>query len=467
MDIKLYQSKLFDIFIVLIDIFLVVISSKISKMLLTLLLNESAVDSTNISLITALLFYVISIIFMLYIYDFYTKTIRSKFENLLSIGITIFISTLLNIIIQFACVDLFKTVSFFYFLFMSVILFFLISSWKMILLYVVKKLENASKLLVVASKDVELTLAKKIKYSYSVVYDSWYVLIDVNNQDEIDKLINVTFDKYDGIFISPNIPTNLRDLLVSKSTEQNKMVYMLPDYCNISFMNNEIVQFDDTPALRIRPYGLTKGQRVIKRIIDITISILGILLALPIFIITPIAIRIDSRGPAIYKQLRVTRYQKKFNIYKFRTMFEDAESQTGAILSTENDPRITRVGKFLRLTRIDELPQLFNVLFNDMSIVGPRPERPFFVEQYLNEVENYDKRFYVKAGITGLAQVYARYDTNTKDKILYDLLYIKGYTLFTDIKLILLTIKTIFIKKSAEGVKEDKFNHANGIGING
>ena len=133
-------------------------------------------------------------------------------------------------------------------------------------------------------------------------------------------------------------------------------------------------------------------------------------------------------------------------------MHQEAEKYTGAVLAVENDPRVTKVGKFLRLTRLDELPQLFNILKSDMATVGPRPERTVFVKQYLNEVENYDKRFFAKAGLTGLAQVYARYDTTVEDKILYDLIYIKDYSFFKDIKLILLAFKEMIVKDSAAGV---------------
>jgi exopolysaccharide biosynthesis polyprenyl glycosylphosphotransferase len=458
MNLKLHQSKIFDILVILVDSILVLLSSKLSQYILTLYMGKDAVDSVSISLATASLCYLASIISMLFTYDFYSKTIRSKFESLLSIAITVFISTLLSIVIQFAFANVFKPVSIVYFILMPIILFLLLGSLKIALLYIGKKIEGTPKLLIIESKDVENKLARKIKYSYLVLYESWYVLIDVNNYDEIQELINVTFKQYDSVFISPDIPNKLRDLLISKAAEQSKVVYILPDFYNISIMNSETVQFDDTPALRIKPYGLTKMQRSIKRLFDVAGSLIGIILTLPIFIIVPVAIKLDSKGPVIYKQARVTRHQRTFNAYKFRTMCENAEKYTGAVLTTENDPRVTRVGRFLRSTRIDELPQLLNILFSHMSIVGPRPERPVFVAQYLSEIENYDKRFIVKAGLTGLAQVYARYNTDTKDKILYDLLYIKDYSFFKDIKLILLTIKTIFVKGSSEGVVERTYN---------
>lgn len=335
-------------------------------------------ESISASLKMATVSYVVSVVFMLYTYEFYTKTIRSKFENLLSIAITVFISTLLTILLQFVFLNMFEEESVLFFLFMPIILFMLIGSYKMILIYIESKIEGTPKLLVIESKDVENSLARKIKYSYLSLYESWYILIDVGNRDEIDELINVSFKEYESIFISPSIPDKLRDLFISKAVEQNKVIYILPDFYNISIMNNETVQFDDTPALRIKPYGLTRMQRSIKRAFDIAIALLGLIVTLPVYIIVPIAIKLDSRGPAIYKQTRVTRHQRPFKMYKFRTMYEDAEKETGAVLATENDPRITKVGRFLRNTRMDELPQLFNVLLSEMSIVGPRPEASCF-----------------------------------------------------------------------------------------
>ncbi|MFA7636502.1 MAG: exopolysaccharide biosynthesis polyprenyl glycosylphosphotransferase [Monoglobales bacterium] len=455
MNIKLHQNKVFDIMVVAIDILLVLLSSVLVQKVLSLYMDEAAIKSISDSIVVATVSYVVSVIFMLDTYEFYTKTIRSKFEKLLSVAITVFISTIFTIMLQFAFINMFdKTVSIVFYLLMAAILFLLIGSFKMILTYVERKIEDAAKLLIIETKDVENSLARKIKYSYLALYESWYLLIDVNNQDEIDELINVTFKEYESIFISPDIPDKLRNLLISKAVEQNKIIYILPDFYNISVMKNEAVQFDDTLALRIKPYGLTKMQRAKKRAVDIIVALVGIIITLPVYFIVPIAIKLESRGPAIFKQRRVTINQKVFNMYKFRTMYKDAEKDTGAVLATENDPRITKVGRFLRYTRIDELPQLFNVLFGDMTIVGPRPERPVFVEKYLKEIENYDKRFFVKAGLTGLAQVYARYDTTTKDKILYDLLYIKDYSFFKDIKIILMTIKIMFVKQSAEGVRE-------------
>ncbi|SHF52147.1 Sugar transferase involved in LPS biosynthesis (colanic, teichoic acid) [Caldanaerobius fijiensis DSM 17918] len=172
-------------------------------------------------------------------------------------------------------------------------------------------------------------------------------------------------------------------------------------------------------------------------------------------LIIALLIKLTSPGPIIYKQVRITEKNREFNIYKFRTMYKDAEKLTGPVLATDDDPRITKVGKILRAARLDELPQLFNVLKGEMSFVGPRPERPFFVAQFEKQHPTYTYRHNVKAGITGLAQVLGKYTTDFDDKLRFDLMYITNYSIWLDIKIILLTIKTAFMKEASSGVKDD------------
>ena len=161
-------------------------------------------------------------------------------------------------------------------------------------------------------------------------------------------------------------------------------------------------------------------------------------------LIAAIGIKVSSKGPVIFKQKRLTIDNKEFNILKFRTMVVNAEKETGAVISGKNDPRITKFGRFLRRSKIDELPQFFNVLVGDMSVVGPRSERHEFVENFEKEIPAYAQRFSVKAGITGLAQVAGSYDTTPQDKLRYDLLYIKNYSLLEDVKIIFTTVRAIF-----------------------
>ena len=193
---------------------------------------------------------------------------------------------------------------------------------------------------------------------------------------------------------------------------------------------------------------------VLKRLADILCSTAGLILCAPLLFLCSIIVRLDSPGPAFYSQERVTRNEKVFHIYKFRTMVHHAEAFTGGVLASADDPRITRVGRVLRNTHLDELPQLLNVLKGDMSLVGPRPERPMFVEKYKAEVNQYEQRFLVRAGLTGMAQVYGHYYTEISEKTAYDLWYIKHFSLWQDIKLMVLTVKVLFEGKPLQRALE-------------
>ena len=172
----------------------------------------------------------------------------------------------------------------------------------------------------------------------------------------------------------------------------------------------------------------------------------------PLFLILALAIKTDSKGPVFYRQKRLTLNSREFDILKFRSMIVDAEKQAGAVLAADNDPRITKVGNLIRATRLDELPQILNILKGDMSIVGPRPERKCFAEEYAKEIPEFTYRTKVKGGLTGYAQVYGKYNTSAYDKLRLDLMYIENYSLLLDIKLIILTLRIIFRKDSTEGI---------------
>jgi sugar transferase (PEP-CTERM system associated) len=191
--------------------------------------------------------------------------------------------------------------------------------------------------------------------------------------------------------------------------------------------------------------------RRLKRLLDLVMASTGLMLAAPLMLLTALAIVIDSRGPVLYRQVRAGELGHPFTIYKFRSMHVDAE-RAGARFAEENDPRVTRVGRFIRKTRIDELPQLYNVLRGDMSMVGPRPERPVFVEQLDSQVPYFRQRLYVKPGVTGHAQVRCRYGATAEDhleKLQYDLYYIKSYSVLFDLSIILDTIKVVLLRIGA------------------
>lgn len=190
-------------------------------------------------------------------------------------------------------------------------------------------------------------------------------------------------------------------------------------------------------------------RRVIKRALDLVVSVSMLICGAPVMIAIALAVKITSPGPVLYSQVRVGKKGKTFKMFKFRSMRQDAELKSGPVWATENDPRVTPLGSFLRKTHLDELPQLFNVIRGDMSLVGPRPERPHFVKQLRKEIPHYDKRHYAKPGVTGLAQVRQRYDDSIEDvkrKVRYDVLYIKKMCPVLDLKVIALTALTVIFK---------------------
>lgn len=200
---------------------------------------------------------------------------------------------------------------------------------------------------------------------------------------------------------------------------------------------------------RARRKLLTSWRIFIKRTLDFVFASVGLVFAAPVMLVIAALVKLDSPGPALFKQTRVGMKGTLFNIYKFRSMRMDAESKTGPVWATENDPRVTPLGRFLRQTHLDEIPQLFNILKGEMSMVGPRPERPHFVEQFRQIMPNYDERLTAKPGITGLAQIKRRYDSTLSDvkkKLRYDLVYVRRMCPLLDVKVIALTIVAVLMR---------------------
>ncbi|MBU3758988.1 MAG: exopolysaccharide biosynthesis polyprenyl glycosylphosphotransferase [Candidatus Omnitrophica bacterium] len=194
---------------------------------------------------------------------------------------------------------------------------------------------------------------------------------------------------------------------------------------------------------------MTLWRRFWKRTFDLAVTLSALVLTAPLFLLIAAAIKLDSPGPVFYQQQRVGLRGRNFFMFKFRSMRTNAESQSGPVWAKENDPRVTRLGRFLRETHLDELPQLFNILRGEMSLVGPRPERPHFVKELRKVIPHYDKRHFAKPGVTGLAQVRQRYDENVGDvrnKVRYDVLYIKKMCPILDLKVIALTAVTMILR---------------------
>ena len=260
-------------------------------------------------------------------------------------------------------------------------------------------------------------------------------------------------DKYNLVFIGAELGIAEKEQIVCYGRSAKKQIFIVPTMYEMACKNTKLLIADDIPMQRVTRLLLTTEQKILKRLLDILVAIPAIIILLPLMAVTAIAIKADSKGPVIYSQERVGLYGKTFKVYKFRSMRQDAEAKSGPVLAKEGDSRITKVGRFIRATRIDELPQLFNVLKGEMSIVGPRPERPFFVEQYVQERPEYSYRHNVKPGITGLAQIAGKYNTTAYDKLIYDLIYIQEQSVKTDLIIMLQTFKVLITKESTEGVK--------------
>lgn len=225
---------------------------------------------------------------------------------------------------------------------------------------------------------------------------------------------------------------------------------IIPDMYEVVSGLAKTEQLYGVPLIQINPEIITSHQKFFKRLIDIVVSLLVLVPLLPVWIATSIAIKIDSKGPVLYRQERLGRYGRKFIMNKFRSMVHNAESHTGPVWAREGDPRITGMGRFLRRFRLDEIPQFLNVLKGDMSVVGPRPERPFFVQQLMAEFPFYYRRFKIRPGITGWAQIKHAYDSSLEDvrqKLKYDFFYIENLSLSLDFLIMLRTVKVMISGK--------------------
>lgn len=256
--------------------------------------------------------------------------------------------------------------------------------------------------------------------------------------------------KYDALVIC-NIPTQMRNDLLKYCYQIGKKTYITPKVSDILLAGTENIHLFDSPLMLMRGTGLNLEQRFFKRTMDIVLCLIALAVLWPIMLIIAAAIKLEDRGPVFYTQKRCTIGNREFDILKFRSMIVDAEKDGKSIPATDYDPRITKVGRMIRATRLDELPQILNILKGDMSIVGPRPERIEHVKKYTQEIPEFAFRSKVKGGLTGYAQIYGKYNTTAYDKLRLDLMYIGQYSLILDCKLILMTIGTMFKKESTEG----------------
>ena len=257
---------------------------------------------------------------------------------------------------------------------------------------------------------------------------------------------------FEVVFVA-GVNATLRNGIIKFCVEQGIQGYIVPHLGDIIMAGSEYLSMFSVPVVKVKTADSHTEYLAAKRLLDIVIALIGLIVTGPIMLIAACAIRLYDGGPALYRQIRLTKGGRQFSILKFRSMRVDAEKDGVARLASENDDRITPIGKFIRATRIDELPQLINILCGDMSVVGPRPERPEIAEQYAAQMPEFSLRLQVKAGLTGMAQVYGRYNTEPYSKLQMDLMYINEISLITDIRLIFATVKVIFMRESTQGIE--------------
>lgn len=292
--------------------------------------------------------------------------------------------------------------------------------------------------------------AGRLMEKYSHLFDICYLEFDRIGRTELQKHLNTC-----EVVLLYEVSNDVRGKIMKLCTEQKKVLYFTPRIEDILCQGSVSKNLLDTPLMKYEYQYESRSGYIGKRTLDVLISVLLLVLASPLMLAAALAIKLEDGGPVFFKQKRCTRDGRIFEILKFRSMIVDAEKD-GVTPCKGNDSRITKVGKIIRATRIDELPQLINILKDDMSFVGPRPERIEHVEQYTKEMPEFSYRLRVKGGLTGYAQIYGKYNTSAYDKLRLDLMYIENQSLLLDLKIMMLTFKTIFTPEATEGFSEEK-----------
>ncbi|NLB17592.1 MAG: sugar transferase [Syntrophomonadaceae bacterium] len=325
----------------------------------------------------------------------------------------------------------------------SILMFFALTLWSVLFLKISIKVYPKGYMLIVAKdKEDAQKLYAKARHETKRMhldYIGWVA-------DDDFTLVSHKMRTATDILVSMNVCDERKTQIMLFCAEKRKTVYIVPQFYELSYASFRIIQFYDTPTFMVDNMGLTFQQRLFKRTFDIVFSVLALLITLPLQLIIPIAIKLDSKGPIFYSQERNTINSRIYDVLKYRTMVHNAEHLYGAYQAQEDDPRLTRVGQFLRNTHLDELPQFFNVLRGDMSVVGPRSDRPITINEFEQRIPGYDQRLKVKSGITGLAQIMGKYNTDPEDKLRYDMIYIKNYSLLMDFKIAFLTLGSFLPK---------------------
>ncbi|MDQ6600120.1 sugar transferase [Bacillus salipaludis] len=385
----------------------------------------------------------------LYLYDLYTDWRRKGIHHLVySIVLSMIIFSGLESIISLLTPYLPFQPS--YILAAFLIQTTLLTCFHVCVWYINKKLFGKKKVYIIGeASNAGLYLAGKLLNHHN----GWFEIegfIPLEKKRNLHEYVK----KCDLFLLSPAINRKDCEEIARVCIRYGKEILMVPQLFELSFIGANTQQIDDMLVVSIKPPLLNVSQKISKRIFDVMVSAVLLVIASPFFMILFFLIPLTSKGPAFFKQERIGLDGKPYWIYKFRSMIQDAEKRTGPVLATDKDPRITLVGRIIRAVRLDELPQLINVLKGEMSLVGPRPEREYFINQFKQTLPDYPYRLTVKPGITGLAQVLANYTTPVEDKLRFDLLYVRNYSFTLDIKILFQTIRVVLQREQAQGVKE-------------
>ena len=294
--------------------------------------------------------------------------------------------------------------------------------------------------------------AVELKFKMETRPDKYHIAKLISAEEDMGKIL-AQIVNYDAVIIN-DVPSKVRNDILKFCYRNKIRTYLAPKVTDIVVRGAESINLFDTPLLLVKGTGLTSSQRLIKRIMDLVVCLVVLILTAPLMLVLALAIKLEDGGSVFYKQARMSLDGNVFEILKFRSMIVDAEKDGHSIPAVGHDPRITKVGRFIRATRLDELPQLLNIIKGEMSLVGPRPERLEHVIQYTEQVPEFEFRTKVKGGLTGYAQIYGKYNTSPYDKLRLDMMYIENYSLMLDIKLIMLTLRVIFSKDSTEGFEQ-------------
>ncbi len=323
--------------------------------------------------------------------------------------------------------------------------------WTMIATRHVNKKIKPQRVLIIYDNEEAFKNGKKIASSYSNRFEVVdYVCVDEDITEISSTCENILSHDVDAVMLC-GIRSSQRNMLVKFCIKNSIVAYIRPNIGDLLIGESTTFMLDHLPVMRCQESTPPIGYLFIKRTFDIVVSALGLIITSPFMLITAIAIKLYDGGPVIFKQKRMTKNRKVFEVHKFRSMKVDADKGGKGIVTMQNDDRITPVGKVIRACRLDELPQLWDIFVGNMSVVGPRPERLETIELYEQEIPEFALRLQVKGGLTGYAQVYGKANTSPYDKLQMDLMYVGEQSIAADIRIMLKTVKILFMPESTEG----------------